>query len=218
MDIGVWLEEGDYLVRRDSFILNTKTGKYFGGGLSGMKWGYPSHFRLGSYHRVMAECFLGGIPEGMEVNHINGNKGDYRLSNLEIVTPSQNKIHAFEMGLNEGKKGSDNLMSKLEESQVMLMYDLFLKGKTNEEVSDELGVHPRYVSLVRHGKRWKHLYESVGRTFPKSYKFKYDKDALVTAKAMLELGHPNRLVTQITGIERSTVSRIKNEDLYCKNK
>ena len=43
-------------------------------------------------HRVIAMTFL-GTPYGMEVNHINENKTDNRLSNLEWLTRSDNLKH-----------------------------------------------------------------------------------------------------------------------------
>lgn len=60
-------------------------------------------------HRLVAETFIGRIPDKMQVNHINGNKQDNRASNLEIVTASENSIHAFHLGLS---KPNDNGLKK----------------------------------------------------------------------------------------------------------
>lgn len=50
-------------------------------------------------HRLIWEATNGPIPEGMEINHINGIKNDNRLANLEVVTRSENARHAYRVGL-----------------------------------------------------------------------------------------------------------------------
>lgn len=42
-------------------------------------------------HRLIAETFLGEIPEGCQVDHINRIRHDNRLENLRIVTKSENQ-------------------------------------------------------------------------------------------------------------------------------
>lgn len=44
-------------------------------------------------HRAVLFAFVGVPPEGHECNHINGNKLDNRLDNLEWVTRSENALH-----------------------------------------------------------------------------------------------------------------------------
>lgn len=41
-------------------------------------------------HRLVYEAFLGPIPPGMQVNHINEDKTDNRLENLNLLTPKAN--------------------------------------------------------------------------------------------------------------------------------
>ena len=54
-------------------------------------------------HRILALAFLeyNDDIERLEVNHIDGIKGNDDLSNLEWVTPAQNIAHAIEHGLNK---------------------------------------------------------------------------------------------------------------------
>ena len=46
-------------------------------------------------HRLVYECFYGIIPDKMEINHIDSNKQNNCIDNLEVVTPSENMKHAF---------------------------------------------------------------------------------------------------------------------------
>ena len=50
------------------------------------------------WHRLVAEAFLGDVTN-KEVNHINGDPKDNRISNLELVTRLENINHAFRNGL-----------------------------------------------------------------------------------------------------------------------
>ena len=44
-------------------------------------------------HRVVAQTFIGKIPKGMEINHLDGDKHNNNVNNLEIVTRQQNITH-----------------------------------------------------------------------------------------------------------------------------
>ena len=51
------------------------------------KNGKVKRFRV---HRLVWEAFNGPIPEDMQVNHINEDKSDNRLVNLNLMTPKEN--------------------------------------------------------------------------------------------------------------------------------
>lgn len=60
--------------------------------------------KLCRVHRLMAETFLRNLNNGEEVNHINGNKLDNSISNLEIISRKSNNkkyIDFVELGLSE---------------------------------------------------------------------------------------------------------------------
>ncbi len=46
-------------------------------------------------HRLVAMFYLPDYSENLQVNHINGNKKDNRVENLEMVTNQENVIHAY---------------------------------------------------------------------------------------------------------------------------
>jgi hypothetical protein len=49
-------------------------------------------------HRLIAETFLGDCIN-LAINHIDGDKSNNSVDNLEIVTASENMIHAYSNGL-----------------------------------------------------------------------------------------------------------------------
>lgn len=61
---------------------------------------YPTGLCAESCHRLMAEAFIPNPYNFKVVDHINGNKLDFRLSNLQWTTQSENVIRAYRNGFN----------------------------------------------------------------------------------------------------------------------
>jgi hypothetical protein len=79
--------------------------------------GKSYHFGI---HRLVALNFLDGSKD-LQTNHKNGIKADNRLQNLELVTASENQLHAFKNGLKVSLKGEEVKNSKLNKFQVQRM-------------------------------------------------------------------------------------------------
>ena len=74
-------------------------------------------------HRMVAIAFIEN-PENKEfVNHIDGNKVNNRVDNLEWVTASENSIHAVATGLSP--IGEAKTLAKLTEKDVLAIQAAF---------------------------------------------------------------------------------------------
>lgn len=94
----------DYDVSEDGKIKNRKTGRIMKTQVN--ERGYE-HVCLRvnkrqvdkKVHRLVADSFYDGDHSGLDVNHIDGNKLNNHISNLEFCTRQTNIRHAFDSGL-----------------------------------------------------------------------------------------------------------------------
>lgn len=127
-------------------------------------------------HRCIAESFLSN-PNGYEiVNHLDGNKHNNEVDNLEWCSRHDNYIHAVEMelinydipvrlGYYSGAgvyAGSWNGMSKLSEADVLYIRSVYIpKGKgergNRKELAELFGVSPNLVSKIVSRAIWTHI-------------------------------------------------------------
>ena len=144
----------DYRVDAEAGIVYGKRGKPVGSLLT------TGYIRIGrrtkpqlSAHRLIWESIHGPIPDGLQINHINGVKTDNRISNLELVTRSGNMAHALQTGLVVRAHGEDSHASKLTREQVLFARKN--KGRfTQQMMADVFGVTRPAISLAQSGKNW----------------------------------------------------------------
>ena len=104
-------------------------------------------------HRIVAITFLPNPDNLAEVNHIDGNRANNNLSNLEWVSREGNQQHAFRTGLNSNK-GSKNGKAEMDETTSRQMYLELLKGKTITEVSREFGYSKSSLAKLKGRVTW----------------------------------------------------------------
>lgn len=81
------------------YILKGRTGRYRQVRLRDGK-----RIEYHAVHILIARSFLGPRPIGGEVNHLDGNKLNNAISNLEWTTRRGNAAHAYAIGLMVGRK------------------------------------------------------------------------------------------------------------------
>lgn len=102
-------------------------------------------------HRLVCTAFKSNPTNKRCVNHINGNKADNRIDNLEWANDSENHKHAFEF-LNRtksrpwlGKTGKDHINSK----PILVIKDgIEYEFASAKEASLSFGKNPHYFTTM----------------------------------------------------------------------
>jgi len=103
-------------------------------------------------HRLVALAFIPNPEHKEQVNHINGDKNNNSVSNLEWVTHEENIEHAIETGLRDRY-----LPKKLSKKTIHKICKMLEKGKPPSEISKKVGVSRSIVRSIKRGKSWKHI-------------------------------------------------------------
>lgn len=107
-------------------------------------------------HRIVLLCF-GEMPvseDQNDVNHIDGNRLNNHISNIEWNTDSENIKHSFRLGLNKPRYGIENHKSKIVlDLQTGIYYDAMseaanAKGHRYKWLSKQLSKDRNKTSLI----------------------------------------------------------------------
>jgi len=101
---GIYKEYLAYRIYTNGKIYSTKKHKFInqhndGNGYLIVKIRINNKSKNIKVHRLVAQSFIENPENKPQVNHIDGNKTNNDLSNLEWVTRSENIKHAFKIGL-----------------------------------------------------------------------------------------------------------------------
>jgi hypothetical protein len=150
--------EKKYKVLDDLSIFNTKTKKTLKPWLNSNGYYYVDVLINGvttkkAVHRLIAEEFIPNPLNKKQVNHIDGNKLNNSLNNLEWSTCSENLKHAFDKGLKiipeKQKKAASILGIKSRKQVVDYVNNNFYKSV--KEASESIGVSRSYLSSMLSG-------------------------------------------------------------------
>ena len=110
-----------------------------------------------SVHRLVALSFIKNIEGKPEVNHIDGNKKNNRIDNLEWCTHIENSVHAFKTGLMDDRVGENNVASKLKEADVVEIKKLIKAGCTQKSIAGKYNVTSSTIGMISNGTNWRHV-------------------------------------------------------------
>lgn len=104
-------------------------------------------------HRIIWISVNGVLPDGYVIDHINNDKMDNRIENLQILTPSENSKKAYQDGLY--KEGLDNKATKLDpdlRDEVAFLYGY--TDMTHKELAEIYGISKSRIGQLTHGMSW----------------------------------------------------------------
>lgn len=130
-----------------------------------VKLTYKGSRQVYSVHRLVWEAFKGPIPEGMIIDHINGNGCCNWITNLQVITYSENTRRAFTM--NRVLKQSVHQTETLSYKQIGRVKELLKRDKyLNREIAKRVSggdkdlLDQKKVSHISRGKNCSDIYIS----------------------------------------------------------
>lgn len=110
-------------------------------------------------HRLIASHFISNIANKRTVNHIDGNKLNNHVLNLEWNTDSENQKHAISMGLSKPTKVQITLMNMKRRKfsiwdieDIKLLY--FTRGDSMRKIAKDFGVSYSTIRDILKGKNY----------------------------------------------------------------
>lgn len=118
-------------------------------------------------HRLIALAFIPNPNNLPQVNHIDGNKLNNSIENLEWVTSQENVVHSYETGLASNAE-ERHPRSVLTHGDILKIAELFVKGVPCIEMVPLIGKKYCTIYKVIEGKNWKNSFQEALNNIKKS--------------------------------------------------
>ena len=108
-------------------------------------------------HRLIAKTFISNPENKKYINHINGDKLDNRIENLEWCTMTENNQHGFKTGLinNTGTNNGMSILNPEKVKEIKRMLDEAVLSQ--QKIADKFGVSRSCILKINLGKTWAHI-------------------------------------------------------------
>lgn len=111
-----------------------------------------------SVHRLVACAFIPNKELKRTVNHIDGNKLNNSVLNLEWNTHMENVQHSIKIGIKAQAKGVQFVnRSKFDELQIRVIKHLKESHLTQKQIANYFNVHMVTIGDIFNGRSWGHI-------------------------------------------------------------
>lgn len=155
----------NYLINTLGKVYSKYSNKYIKTNFIGNSGYYQVKLRINgrqvnkSLHRLLAETFIPNPNKFRTINHINGNKLDNRLENLEWANDCYQQYHAYLTGL---KKHTKHVLT---EGEIIQVYEKYSKGQSMYSLAKEYGTRKQQIAKLLKGQRHSELFGQYREKF-----------------------------------------------------
>jgi hypothetical protein len=107
-------------------------------------------------HRLIGMCFIDGYSPELHINHLDGDKLNNSLDNLEWTSNTKNVQHAWATGL-VNLRGENQPGAKLTYQKVKIIREMLKKGVTPHSIGVLADICPTMIYRIRDGEAWNSL-------------------------------------------------------------
>lgn len=136
-------------LRRNGVILSTPVARI------GYKRKYLKDIKKNLLiHRAIAMAFIPNPENKKEVNHIDGNKQNNAIKNLEWASRKENAQHAYRIGLMHDQRGEKSHRAKLKEHDIKIIREAASIGFSQTQIANYLKLDPSTINLIVRRVNW----------------------------------------------------------------
>lgn len=166
-------------------------------------------------HRLVALTYIPNPCNLDYVNHIDGDKLNNSVSNLEWCSFQENMSHAYRTGL-KTNLGMNNGRTILNEDIVKDIYLDLVEGKRVCDIAEKYGVSRSCISKIKKKDNWGYLLKDMPEIPHKSKKQKLSDKTVRWICEMLESGYKTKQIMKMstTVLSEDQVNDIRRGKCY----
>lgn len=206
----------NYEIHKDGKILNIKLNYFlkprstgFGNYPSVQMFDASGKRKTKYVHILVAEAFIPNPENKPQVNHIDGDKKNFSVNNLEWVTCSENVRHAYDTKLHIKASGVESPNTNLTSGDVNLVCRLLMDGYRVKDVCEITGVPTYTVKNIKCGRIFKDIVNQYDLKSVRKVE-KLSKETVIWVCRKIKEGLSNRQILKASTNSNLNMERIRS--------